>query len=254
MRTTSGAGEAGARAILLGASNLRISLSTVVGRIAAAGAQEVFVACGHGRSYGKESSFLRLRRLPGILECGLWQAVRAATPLATRALLTDIGNDLIYGEPVADVAAWIEECLARLAALGAEVVLTPLALGRLDRLEPVSYRIAQKVMFPGRDLPLPELLRRAHDLDARLRRLAYEHGATLVEQPADWYGLDPIHFRYRKRREAWDRILASWPATKDRAKVGLPLVGAAAYQLFGRAITTPQPVRTLPGGAAVWLY
>lgn len=243
-----------ARTVLLGASNLRISLPTVVGRVAAAGAREIFVACGHGRSYGQPSSFLRLRKLPGILRCGLWKALQAAPPGPTRALLTDIGNDLIYGAAVDDIAAWLAECLARLAALGAEVVVTPLALGRLEKLTPLSFRIAQKVMFPGRELPLPELLGRAHELDACLRRLAGEQGATLVEQPTDWYGLDPIHFRRGKRRQAWERILAGWPATQAREKARLPLIGAAAYQLFGRTIATPQPVRTLPGGAAVWLY
>lgn len=242
------------RTVLLGASNLRISWARVIGRVGASGARQILVACGQGRSYGKESSFLRLRKLPGILHCGLWKTLQAAAPLPTRALLTDVGNDLIYGVQVADIAAWLEECLTRLAAVDAEVVLTPLALGRLDKLTPLSYRIAQKVMFPGRDLPLSELLRRAHDLDARLRRLAYQHGATLVEQPADWYGLDPIHFRRGKRQEAWERILAGWQATEAHERARLPLLGAAEYKLFGRSMATPQPVRKLAGGAAIYLY
>jgi hypothetical protein len=243
-----------ARTVLLGASNLRISLPSVIGRVASSGAGEILVACGHGRSYGKESSLLRLRRLPGILQCGLWKALEESPPRPTRALLTDIGNDLMYGAAAADVAGWIGECLCRLAAQGAEVVLTRLALSRLDRLRPVSYRLAQWVMFPGRDLALAELLRRAHDLDARLRRLAGEHGATLVEQPAQWYGLDPIHFRRAERRHAWERILADWPAASEQAAAGLPLIGAADYRLGGKRMTTPQPVRRLPGGATVSLY
>ena len=226
----------------------------MVGRVAAAGAREVLVACGQGRSYGKESSFLRLRKLPGIRLCGLWERLQAHPARPTRALLTDVGNDLIYGEPVAEIVVWLEECLARLAAADAEVVLTPLALGRLDKLTPLSYRIAQKVMFPGRDLPLSELLRRAHELDARLRRLAYRHGATLVEQPADWYGLDPIHFRRGKRKEAWERILSSWPVREPQERVRLPLIGAETYKLFGRTRTTPQPVLRVAGGAEVWVY
>jgi hypothetical protein len=157
---------------------------------------------------------------------------------------------------VADLTAWLAECLDRLAALRAAIVVTPLALGRLEKLTPRSYRIAQRVMFPGRDLPLPEILDRARDLDGRLRRLAHEHGATLVEQRTDWYGLDPIHFRRGKRREAWERILESWPPAKagEVRETRLPLLGAADYKLFGRRITTPQPARRLPGGAAVWLW
>ena len=241
---------------MLGASNLRISLPWVVGRVAAAGAEEIFVACGHGRSYGKESSFLYVRKLPGIVQCGLWPALAAAPRRPTRALVTDVGNDLIYGVAVADLAAWLAECLDRLAALPAAIVVTPLALGRLEKLTPRTFRVAQRLMFPGRGLPWAELLDRARDLDGRLRRLAQELGATLVEQHTDWYGLDPIHFRRSKRREAWTRILEGWPPPKvgEPDSLRLPLLGAADYKLFGRRITTPQPARSLPRGAAVWIY
>ena len=37
---------------------------------------EVFVALGHGRSYGRSTRMLG-RQLPGILECGLWPELAA---------------------------------------------------------------------------------------------------------------------------------------------------------------------------------
>ena len=66
------------RVVLLGASNLTRGISTVVGtaRRLLGPMPHVFVAYGHGRSYGVRSRVL-IRGLPGILNCGLWPAPSA---------------------------------------------------------------------------------------------------------------------------------------------------------------------------------
>src|SRR5688572_31021942 len=112
--------EPALRAILLGASNLKISLPPLLAglRRRAGGPVEAFIACGHGRSYGAWSRFLFVRRLPGIAGCGLWPALEASPPLRNVrrvALLTDAGNDLVYGASPEEIAGWIGTCLDRLA-------------------------------------------------------------------------------------------------------------------------------------------
>jgi len=205
------------RAILLGASNLRISLPWILDRVRrqAGGpgrSVEALVACGHGRSYGTWSRFLFGRRLPGIAGCGLWRELGRRPPLPTFALVTDIGNDLAYGAGVAATAGWVEACLDRLAApkadAEAEIVMTLLPLARLERLSGLQVRLAAALLFPGREVAWPALLDQARDLDERLRRLGRERGARLVEPAADWYGLDPIHLRRRRRREVWSQIVS----------------------------------------------
>ena len=64
------------RVVLLGASNLTRGISTVVATAQRVWGQplEVLAALGHGRSYGIESRVLG-RRLPGILNSGLWEAL-----------------------------------------------------------------------------------------------------------------------------------------------------------------------------------
>src|SRR6185312_15364145 len=97
----------------------------------AGGPVEVLAACGHGRSYIAWSRFLAIRHLPGIAGCGLWQALEDRPGLSTVALLTDAGNDLVYGAPVPAIVRGIEACLEKLAARRAQIVLTPLPLARL---------------------------------------------------------------------------------------------------------------------------
>ena len=84
------------RVVALGASNLTRGLQTMVSSARASWGSEIEVvaALGHGRSYGATSQFL-IRTLPGILECGLWRELESRPQVPTRALLTDIGNDIL---------------------------------------------------------------------------------------------------------------------------------------------------------------
>jgi hypothetical protein len=258
--------------VLLGASNLVVALPVLIDdlRRAAGGPVEVLAACGHGRSYGRPSRFLFLRHLPGITECGLWEALEGRPPLEgpppleghpplpTVALVTDIGNDLGYGEPPETVAAWVETCLVRLKEQGAATVCTFLPLVSLEKLSPFRYYAARSILFPGRRVSRPALLERARDLDRRLHRLAETHGARTIEPQASWYGIDPIHVRRRWRRRLWDLIFAEWPLPRPeperRTPVRLPLFGAAEMRLFGLPRHRAQPACRLADGTTVALY
>lgn len=250
------------RAILLGASNLRAGLPIVVDGIRrqAGGAVEVLTACGHGRSYGAWSRFLFVRRLPGIAGCGVWRALEERPPLRTLGLVTDVGNDLVYGVPVERIAAWIETCLDRLGRHQSEIVLTLLPLQRLERLSPRQVKLATALLFPGRRPPWPGLLEQAHELNERLQRMGRAYGAQLVKPTADWYGIDPIHLRRSLRREAWNHVVSYWawesqslkPPPEDRARI--PLFGAAELNLFGLTLRSSQPAKRLADGTTVSLY
>ena len=123
------------RIILLGASNVARGISALTGTARAIWGQplEVFAAFGRGRSYGLPSRVL-VRELSGIVQCGLWDAVGRRDRLPTAALVTDIGNDLIYGRSVDEIAQWVDTCLARLNALEARTVVTGLPIDNLASL------------------------------------------------------------------------------------------------------------------------
>ncbi len=245
--------------MLLGASNLHLALPVLIDdlRQAVGGPVEVLAACGHGRSYGRWSRLLVVRHLPGITGCGLWSALEGRPPLPTVALLTDVGNDLGYGESPETVASWIETCLIRLAGEGAATVCTLIPLCSLEKLSAFRYYAARSILFPGRRVSRPALLERARELDGHLRRLAREHAARTIEPEASWYGIDPIHVRRRWRRRVWDLILAQWSLPRPQLEpqpVRLPLFGAAEMRLFGLPRRHPQPACRLADGTTVALY
>jgi hypothetical protein len=248
------------RAVLLGASNLARSFPSILSlvRQRAGGPVEVLGAFGRGRSYGEWSRLLGVRHLPGIAGSGLWREIAAREPLPTLALLTDLGNDLAYGQPVARIVPWVEACLARLVEARAATVVTLLPLATLERVPPWRFHLARTVLFPGRPMDRLDLLARARELNGEIRRLARQAGAEVVEPELSWYGLDPIHIRSKVAGRAWGEILGRWPGGGGGGKVrrvkGLQLLRAEELRLWRWTVRTGQPCKRLPDGTTVALY
>jgi hypothetical protein len=202
--------------VLVGASNLTISAPLVLENLQrnCGGAADVRVAMGFGRSYGRWSRYL-FRELPGIVECGLWGELPAGHPHASlRALITDVGNDLVYGHPPERIAGWVGDCVRRLRAAGGDVVLTLPPVESLAALSSWRYALMRTAFFPFCRTPLAEMRELAGELRATLAELAATCGISAMNSPGGWYGFDPIHIRRRARFEAWRSILSAWRGTQ----------------------------------------
>ncbi len=252
------------RVVLLGASNLTLGLSTVLRTARSTlgpGPMQVFVAAGHGRSYGQWSRVL-FRGLPGILQCGLWAAAAKATGAGMYALVTDIGNDLAYGTSPGDLARWVGVCLDRLGEIGANTALTLLPAPSLSRLPPWQYHLFKALLYPGRGLPFVALQDRVAEVNERLMDLASRRRVTLVEPKARWYGADAIHIRRSQRAAAWAEILSGWERPSDQAPAPPPASSRLACRglrperrtLFGIRLRRPQPSGVFPDGTVVSLF
>lgn len=254
----------GTRVVLLGASNLTLAFPLVVGKLRArrAGPVEILAALGHGRSYGRTSSVL-FRELPGIDVCGLWSALDAAEPCETVAVLADLGNDIMYGAEVEEIAGWIERSLARLAKAGARTALVRMPLDVVDRIGHLRFQIARTIIFPGRRIELSSLRAKVRALDERVVAMARERSVAIVDQPRAWYGLDPIHIVRSRRAEAWDAILSAVEPELDSVR-SAELAGADRRsvrrarpqwrRILGREERRAQPSAELLDGTTIALY
>jgi hypothetical protein len=267
--TTNGKwGEAGPvparRVVLLGASNLTRAAATVVETCRRMWGRplDILGAYGHGRSYGERKAVL-FRELPGIIECGLWEALERRSPAPTAALLTDIGNDLLYEVPVPDIIGWVEWCLDRLQKVGARVVLTRLPLCNLEAMSPRRFVLLRTLLFPGCTLKLDAVTERAHDLDRRLCDLAARRGLPLIGHRPEWYGIDPIHIKLRHWSRAYSEILTPWLEGGPSPKLVPPSPGRWLYLrllmpdrrwLFGFQQRWAQPAGVLADGTTVSIY
>ena len=138
------------RVVALGASNLTRGLETVVSTARTAWGPEVEVlgALGHGRSYGVESRVV-IRTLPGILQSGLWDTLSSMPPAATRGLVTDVGNDILYGFPPPTVLEWVEEAVDRLHRITEDIVVTGLPLHTIRNLSAPAFMASEATARSG---------------------------------------------------------------------------------------------------------
>lgn len=249
-----------ARVVALGASNLTRGFQTVVSsaRTSWGPEVEVLAALGHGRSYGATSHFL-IRALPGILECGLWRELESRPHAPTRALVTDIGNDILYGSSAPQILGWIAEALGRLQRTTTDIVLTDLPLAGILRMSEAKFLLVRSVFAPSCRLPFAHVRETAESVNAGLAHLAVVHGARFCHLKPEWYGFDPIHIRPSLWRPAWQDILGV-PSMSNGTRGGgmesatLHLMPAERQWLFGREQFTPQSGRRLRAGGRVWLF
>ncbi len=261
--------------VAIGASNLSRGLSRLaaVSQVWAGGPIDLIVAAGHGRSYGANSRVWN-RRLPSVLGCGLWRsldrllAAEAAAERPRVAVVTDIGNDLLYGFSVAQLASWVEETLVRLRQRGFRVAVTRLPLESIATVGPLRYRLLKTLFVPGCPLSLEQIKERSAEIDQAVIHLAAEQTAAAINQPAAWYGVDAIHVRRPRLAALWQAAVAAWEvdAVSERSLV-VPAsvhswltwarVGSAAVEVRSLSQVmrfTPQPAVKLPDSTRVFLY
>jgi hypothetical protein len=222
---------------------------------------DIIAAAGRGRSYGLKSRFLG-RELVGITASGLWTELENRPPLPTAALVTDVGNDIMYGASVDVILGWVSVVLRRLRSQGAETVVTALPMEPLRTLSPRTYTVLRSLLFPANRDSYSAARRRVDELDAGLRRVVAEQGATLFEPPPSWYGFDVIHIRRALWGAAWKELVETWrpPLPVKRVAVrpwtwlGVQLQSPAERRWFGIRQARRQPCATFSDGSRLSLY
>ncbi|MEO8359804.1 MAG: hypothetical protein ABI672_07220 [Vicinamibacteria bacterium] len=252
----------GARVVALGASNLALGLQALVATARAAfGADlEVLAALGYGRSYGAPSS-LAGRTLPGILQSSLWRELEQRPFVPTRAIITDVGNDVLYAVMPARILEWVEEALTRLLVHTGDVTLTGLPIESIHQLSPKAFLFFRTLFFPPCRLSRYEVFERVDEVSAGLERLAAKHNVRFVRLRREWYAFDPIHIRPASWRTAWRELLVSERASEDQPArlsaaewIHLHRCSPEHQWIFGRERLRPQTGRVLSRGGRLWLY
>jgi len=250
--------------VLLGASNLARSFPIAVETAQAMfpGPLAMYVAKGHGRSYGKDSGFFG-KKLSGIFSCGLWQDFYGDRSLPTTACVTDIGNDLAYEVPVNTILDSVCRCFDHLQTVDAKVVVSDLPIGVLREVGSSKYLLLRSLLFPQCRLSLREFLSRADHLSQRLREEAESRKIACFTVPNEWYGFDPIHFRRPFFRPWWQALfeLSGGAACASRGHA-LPWLSRCYLQRlkpereawFGVVRHAPQPNGRFQNGSLFSLY
>lgn len=252
------------RVILIGASNVTLSFPLLVSSIMRSlpGPLQVFTAQGHGRSFCNWSHVLH-RGLPPITGCGLWEEL-SRQPVAeeTWGLVTDVGNDLIYGIEVDTVFRQVQSVFHLLAQHHTRLTYVRLPVERIMMLTDFHYRVAKKILFPGPTVPWPIISKRVLELDGRMQELAASFEGKILTPRLTWYGVDPIHIRNSQRVSAWREVLETWPFAESpdvawpssNNAVQLWRTAPAERSYWNRHYQTPQPCWTPSLDRGLWQY
>lgn len=251
------------RVVILGASNVIRNISTVVATAERFRGQplDFLAATGHGRSYGLTSRVLG-RSLPAIRTCALWDALAQRPRLPTVSLLTDVGNDLLYGASVETIVSWVELCLTKLEAISDRVILTELPLDNIARLNFSKFFLIRSILFPKSRLTLTAAREMSVALNDRIVDLASTFGATLIKPDIGWYGADPIHIHRRHGDHAWQQILSPWKTDAAARAESLPRAAGIPVRrcrphvrwVMGIEQRRAQPALRLPSGTQVSFF
>jgi hypothetical protein len=247
--------------VALGASNLTRGLQSVVDAARRTWGREVEIvaALGHGRSYGTTSWFLG-RTLPGILECGLWRQLEAMPPAPARALVTDVGNDILYGFTAAQIVAWVDEAVGRLQRFTNDIIVVDLPMRSIRRLSSRKFLIFRTLLAPQCRLPLEHVRSTAEDVSGGLRAIATRRGVRLAVPDPGWFGVDPVHFQIRAWRRAWNELIGAGvdPPPPGGGSFGewlrLYTMRPQRQTVFGIEQISAQTGRRLSDGARLWLF
>ena len=260
-----------AHVVVLGASNVTLGFPRIVAEVRRLfpGRVQIFGAHGHGRSYG-QPSWAPFRTLPGLKECGLWDAFRAARETSRAAgqevpvyaLLNDIGNDLLFGASPERIDEWVAECLSRLQGENARITIGRPPVFALERLGRTRFMATRTFFFPKSPLTYERMLEDVPKLDSLIAARAAAMGAGSFVPRPEWYGFDPIHIRARWRPAAWNEILRRWlgeaMVTAEGPAGGVRrrhwLLAPAERTIRGAKRIRAQPAFRWDDGSAIWLY
>jgi hypothetical protein len=194
------------------------------------------------------------------MDCRLWASLADRPPAKTLALITDVGNDILYGAAVEDILGWVSTCMGRLRAMGAETVLTDLPLASIASLSAARFLLFRSVLVPSCRLSLHDVADRSAAVAEGLAALAVEQGARFFKLKGEWYGFDPIHIRPRLWQSAWCEILLGDVAPPSdtprslRQSLRLYVARPERQRFLGIEQRRTQPAVTIGRATTVWLY
>ena len=240
--------------ILLGASNLTLGWKPAVRALqqVVPGDIDLRVCLGLGRSYIDWSAVL-FRRLPGIIQCGLWENLPETGASSPLVLMTDIGNDIVYTRDPEEIFQTVEECLLRIRTWrpDARIAMTGLPLPSVESMGRTRFLLMRTIMFPGCVMSFQQICERSRVLNGLLESYVRKHQIPFVNPEGAWYRSDPIHVIPPLREKVFRQFFSLWNVGAalrlDSAQLSTPSLPTTAVRtVAGFARRTTQPVYQSP--------
>ena len=195
--------------VLLGASNLARGYSALTRHLSQSISPIRFInALGPGRGYCVRGGLLNFSYTP-IGECRVMKSAESFAEQGGRVavLLTDIGNDIMYGIPGESLIECLDALIEKARHWNAEIFVTSIHVNVSRDMGKTSFKLLRALFYPKSPVTFDQadaaVKRVNHYLEEKSQENRQVH---LVSGLGTFCGLDKIHFSLLKSHLAWSRI------------------------------------------------
>ena len=195
--------------LLMGASNLARGYSMLTRHISSCFGKdktEFLNALGPGRGFCARGGMFNFT-YPPIQDCRILE-VAEKKPCDTRAvLITDIGNDLMYGVSADTLIESLDQLIDRALHWDAEIFLTSIHVNLKKDVSQTTFFILKSFFYPGSSITYEETDLFIIKVNSYLEEKAGQNERVhLISGMESFAGADKIHYSLLQTHSAWEKI------------------------------------------------
>ena len=163
-------------------------------------------ALGPGRAYCAFGGAMTIA-YPPIGSSQIFSEAKDQCPAACRkiALITDLGNDIMYGIPPEEIIAELKNILQRLEDMDADALITPIPATLISQLTPAAFRVLKAVFFPRSQVERLEAIAAIEKIN-QVIHAGIGSRAAVISGLENFMGWDKIHYGLFQFGEVWSKI------------------------------------------------
>jgi hypothetical protein len=168
---------------------------------------EVLIASGPGRAYCTSGGLLSVT-YPPIQSSEIFEVAlnKSECGYQVVALVTDIGNDIMYGVPAEQLIETVQRVFEKLQSMNAKIFYTMLPSAFEEKgVHPIWFYILRSLLLPFSRVSYDEATAGITATNRFLKESAGKYG-HIVPDMDRYLGLDEIHYGWLKAHNAWSHV------------------------------------------------
>ena len=202
--------------IFLGASNLArafYGLKRCIERCIFPRSASFVHAMGPGRGYVSQGGILNAVYSP-ILNCGILEAVRNKRIKNQQvvALITDIGNDIMYGVSSEKIINGLQSLLNALGEFKTNIFITSIPVDFENDISELHFHIIRQIYFPKSPVKYSQASNNIKAINKFILQSSNKK-ITVIDDMKQFCGIDKIHYSIFKSQSAWSHVVGKLTAS-----------------------------------------
>ena len=195
--------------ILFGASNLARSyygLNLSIKRCIHPRKATFIHAMGPGRGYLCRGGIFNTT-YPPIIDCGILESIQKIRKPNQKiiALITDIGNDIMYGIHSEKIIEGLQKILDTLGEFTKNIFITPIPINSKNDIGEFYFLLLRCIFFPKSSIKYSQTLESIKVINQFILHSSNKK-TTVINGMEPFCGLDKIHYSFFKSHLAWAHI------------------------------------------------